>query len=69
VALSDRDYCRVKAHLCGRLAEAASSDDVKARLLKLEQRWLENAAGAYARSQAFTDLGRKSPAAYAGQRR
>jgi hypothetical protein len=47
---SDGDYCRVKADECARLAEAVLSTDVKAKLLKLAQRWLEEAAKADAKA-------------------
>jgi hypothetical protein len=46
VASSDGDYCRAKADECRLLAKGVPSADVKATLLKLEQRWLEEAAEA-----------------------
>jgi hypothetical protein len=46
VASSVGDYCRAQAVICVRLAEAVTTDDAKAKLLNLEQRWLEEAAEA-----------------------
>jgi hypothetical protein len=47
---SDGDYCRVKAEECAHLAKAAIAEDVKVRLLKLKQRWLETATLADAKN-------------------
>jgi hypothetical protein len=47
---SDGDYCGIKADECAHLAKAAIAKEVKVRLLKLKQRWLETAAEADAKN-------------------
>jgi hypothetical protein len=40
------EYCRSQAAVCARLADGAATEEAKAKLLNLQQRWLEEAAEA-----------------------